>query len=70
MIDNVHPYDLGELLDKQGIAIHRAPCTEPVMDFWYTRNIQGFICFYNTRSEVDLLVAGIKELPLYSYFYR
>lgn len=63
LIDNVHPYDLGELLDKQGIAIRTGHhCTEPVMDFFgIPGTCRASFAFYNTRSEVDLLVAGIKR---------
>jgi cysteine desulfurase/selenocysteine lyase len=63
LIDDVHPYDLGELLDKQGIAIRTGHhCTEPVMDFFgIPGTCRASFAFYNTRSEVDLLVAGIKR---------
>jgi len=63
LIDGVHPYDLGELLDKQGIAIRTGHhCTEPVMDFFgIPGTCRASFAFYNTRSEVDLLVAGIKR---------
>lgn len=63
LVGDIHPYDLGELLDKQGIAIRTGHhCTEPVMDFF---NIAGTcrasFSFYNTKEEIDLLVAGIKR---------
>ncbi|RAJ35557.1 aminotransferase class V-fold PLP-dependent enzyme [Pedobacter cryoconitis] len=63
LIDGVHPYDLGELLDKQGIAIRTGHhCTEPVMDFFgIPGTCRASFAFYNTQSEVDLLVAGIKR---------
>ena len=63
LIDGVHPYDLGELLDKQGIAIRTGHhCTEPVMDFFgIPGTCRASFAFYNNRSEVDLLVAGIKR---------
>lgn len=63
LIDGIHPYDLGELLDKQGIAIRTGHhCTEPVMDFFgIPGTCRASFAFYNTRSEVDLLVAGIKR---------
>ncbi|CAM4381113.1 cysteine desulfurase / selenocysteine lyase [Pedobacter westerhofensis] len=63
LIEGVHPYDLGELLDKQGIAIRTGHhCTEPVMDFFgIPGTCRASFAFYNTTAEVDLLVAGIKR---------
>jgi cysteine desulfurase/selenocysteine lyase len=63
LIEGVHPYDLGELLDKQGIAIRTGHhCTEPVMDFFgIPGTCRASFAFYNTIAEVDLLVAGIKR---------
>ncbi|MBB6501559.1 aminotransferase class V-fold PLP-dependent enzyme [Pedobacter cryoconitis] len=63
LIGEIHPYDLGELLDKQGIAIRTGHhCTEPVMDFFkIPGTCRASFAFYNTRSEIDLLVAGIKR---------
>jgi cysteine desulfurase/selenocysteine lyase len=63
LIEGVHPYDLGELLDKQGIAIRTGHhCTEPVMDFFgIPGTCRASFAFYNTTAEIDLLVAGIKR---------
>jgi len=63
LIGDIHPYDLGELLDKQGIAIRTGHhCTEPVMDFFgIPGTCRASFSFYNTKAEVDLLVAGIKR---------
>lgn len=63
LIDGVHPYDLGELLDKQGIAIRTGHhCTEPIMDFFgIPGTCRASFAFYNTHAEIDLLVAGIKR---------
>jgi len=63
LIEGVHPYDLGELLDKQGIAIRTGHhCTEPVMDFFgIPGTCRASFSFYNTIAEIDLLVAGIKR---------
>ncbi|MET4139343.1 cysteine desulfurase [Pedobacter sp. UYP1] len=63
LIDGVHPYDLGELLDKQGIAIRTGHhCTEPIMDFFgIPGTCRASFAFYNTHTEIDLLVAGIKR---------
>lgn len=63
LLEGIHPYDLGELLDKQGIAIRTGHhCTEPVMDFFgIPGTCRASFAFYNTKEEVDLLVAGIKR---------
>jgi cysteine desulfurase/selenocysteine lyase len=63
LLDGIHPYDLGELLDKQGIAIRTGHhCTEPVMDFFgIPGTCRASFSFYNTKEEIDLLVAGIKR---------
>jgi len=63
VIDGLHPFDVGTLLDKQGIAVRTGHhCTQPVMDFF---NIPGTIrasfAFYNTKEEVDILVNGLKR---------
>ena len=62
-LKNIHPYDVGTLLDKMGIAVRTGQhCTQPIMDFY---NIPGTVrasfCFYNTKEEVDLLVVGVKK---------
>lgn len=63
LIKDIHPYDLGELLDKQGIAIRTGHhCTEPVMDFFgIPGTCRVSFAFYNTIDEIDLLVDGIKK---------
>ena len=63
LLGDIHPYDLGELLDKQGIAIRTGHhCTEPVMDFFgIPGTCRASFAFYNTKEEIDLLVAGIKR---------
>lgn len=63
LLHDIHPYDLGELLDKQGIAIRTGHhCTEPVMDFFgIPGTCRASFAFYNTKAEVDILIAGIKR---------
>lgn len=63
LINDIHPYDLGELLDKQGIAIRTGHhCTEPVMDFFkIPGTCRASFSFYNTTAEIDSLVSGIKR---------
>ncbi|NND16674.1 MAG: cysteine desulfurase [Eudoraea sp.] len=62
-IEGIHPYDLGTLLDKMGIAVRTGHhCAQPIMDFY---NIPGTVrasfSFYNTKEEVDKLKLGIER---------
>lgn len=63
MIDDIHPYDLGELLDKQGIAIRTGHhCAEPVMDFCgVPGTARASFGMYTTMEEIDKLVAGLQK---------
>lgn len=63
MVDVIHPYDLGELLDKQGIAIRTGHhCAEPVMEFCgIPGTVRASFAMYTTMEEIDKLVAGIKK---------
>ena len=62
-VDGIHPYDIGTLLDKMGIAVRTGHhCAQPVMDFYQIPGtVRASFCFYNTREEVDALVAGVKR---------
>ncbi|UCD62498.1 MAG: cysteine desulfurase [Flavobacteriaceae bacterium] len=62
-VEGIHPYDIGTILDKLGIAVRTGHhCAQPVMDYF---NIPGTIrasfSFYNTKDEVDNLVAGVEK---------
>lgn len=63
LIGNIHPYDLGEILDKQSIAVRTGHhCTQPVMDFFkIPGTVRASFAFYNTKSEVDELIKGIEK---------
>ena len=61
LLEGIHPYDVGVLLDNQGIAIRTGHhCAQPVMEYF---NIPGTcrasFALYNTKEEVDVLVEGI-----------
>ncbi len=63
VIDSIHPFDIGTLLDKQGIAVRTGHhCTQPIMDFY---NIPGTIrasfAFYNTFEEVDVFIKALNR---------
>ncbi|MEM7381286.1 MAG: cysteine desulfurase [Bacteroidota bacterium] len=60
-LDGIHPYDVGTILDKLGIAVRTGHhCAQPIMDFFgIPGTIRASFSFYNTREEVDTLVAGV-----------
>lgn len=59
--EGVHPYDIGVILDKLGIAIRTGThCAEPVMTHYgITSMARASFAFYNTREEVDRLAEGV-----------
>ena len=63
IVEGVHPYDLGMILDKLGIAVRTGHhCTQPVMDYFdIPGTVRASFAFYNTIEEVDQLVIGIKK---------
>ncbi|MDZ7740074.1 MAG: cysteine desulfurase [Bacteroidales bacterium] len=64
LIDNVHQYDAGMILDKMGVAVRTGShCAQPLMDrFGIDGTIRASMCFYNTTEEVDILIEGIKKV--------
>lgn len=62
LLDGIHAYDAGMILDKMGIAVRTGThCTQPVMDhFGITGTIRASLVFYNTMEEVDELLKGIE----------
>ncbi|MFZ9004251.1 MAG: aminotransferase class V-fold PLP-dependent enzyme [Robiginitalea sp.] len=62
-LEGVHPYDVGTLLDKMGIAVRTGHhCAQPVMDFYkIPGTIRASFSFYNTREEVDRLAQGVEK---------
>jgi len=65
-IDGIHPYDIGTIIDKLGIAVRTGHhCAQPIMNFF---NIPGTIrasfAFYNTKEEIDIFVEGVKRAKL------
>ncbi len=63
VIKNTHPQDIGVLLDNQGIAVRTGHhCTEPLMKrFGVPGTVRASFAMYNTKEEVDRLVAAIKK---------
>jgi cysteine desulfurase/selenocysteine lyase len=60
-VEGVHPHDLGTILDHEGVAIRTGHhCAMPVMDFFgVPATARASFAFYNTRAEVDRLVAAL-----------
>jgi cysteine desulfurase/selenocysteine lyase len=64
LIDGVHQYDAGMILDKMGIAVRTGThCAQPVMDrLGIDGTIRASFCFYNTTEEADRLVEGVNRV--------
>ncbi len=64
LLKDIHQYDAGMILDKMGIAVRTGThCAQPVMDrYGIDGTIRASICFYNTKEEIDALVAGIEKV--------
>lgn len=65
-IDGIHPYDIGTIIDKLGIAVRTGHhCAQPIMQFF---NISGTIrasfAFYNTKEEIDIFVEAVKKAQM------
>jgi cysteine desulfurase/selenocysteine lyase len=63
-LDGVHPHDIGTILDHEGVAIRTGHhCAQPVMErFGVPATARASFALYNTKAEVDALVAGIKRV--------
>jgi cysteine desulfurase/selenocysteine lyase len=61
VIENIHPFDIGTLLDKQGIAVRTGHhCTQPLMDFFQIPGtIRASFALYNTKLEIDLFATAL-----------
>jgi cysteine desulfurase / selenocysteine lyase len=64
VMEGIHPHDIGTILDQQGIAIRTGHhCSQPIMDrFGIPATARASFAVYNTRSEIDALVGGIKKV--------
>jgi cysteine desulfurase/selenocysteine lyase len=63
-MDNIHPHDIGTILDREGIAVRTGHhCAQPVMQrFQIPATVRASFGLYNTRQEVDALVAGMHKV--------
>lgn len=64
VMDGVHPHDIGTILDQEGIAVRTGHhCAQPIMQrFGIPATVRASFGLYNTKSEVDALVAGIQKV--------
>jgi cysteine desulfurase/selenocysteine lyase len=65
-LEGIHPYDVGTILDKLGIAVRTGHhCAQPIMDFYkIPGTIRASFAFYNTKAEIDALVEGVKKAKM------
>ncbi len=65
-IEGVHPYDIGAIIDKKGIAVRTGHhCAQPVMDFLCVPGtVRASFSFYNTKEEIDLMVEAVSKAAL------
>jgi cysteine desulfurase/selenocysteine lyase len=69
LVDKIHAYDTGMILDKMGIAVRTGThCAQPVMNhFGIDGTVRASMCFYNTLEEIDSLAGGIgKVISMFS----
>ena len=64
VMENVHPHDVGTILDAEGIAVRTGHhCAQPLMDrYGVPATVRASLAFYNTKEEIDTLVKGIDRV--------
>jgi len=65
-VGSIHPYDIGSILDKLGIAVRTGHhCAQPIMDYYkIPGTVRASFAFYNTKEEIDVFVKGLKRAIL------
>ncbi|WP_302850516.1 aminotransferase class V-fold PLP-dependent enzyme [Polaribacter litorisediminis] len=65
-IDGIHPYDIGAILDKLGIAVRTGHhCAQPIMDYYkIPGTVRASFSFYNTKEEIAMFIAGLKRAKM------
>jgi cysteine desulfurase/selenocysteine lyase len=65
-VNGIHPYDIGTIIDKLGIAVRTGHhCAQPIMDFYQIPGtLRASFAFYNTKDEIDALVEAVKKAQL------
>ncbi len=64
LVGNIHPYDIGMLLDKLGIAVRTGHhCAQPLIDsLGIPGTVRASFAFYNTKEEIDIFIAALKRV--------
>ena len=62
-IGSIHPYDIGTIVDKLGIAVRTGHhCAQPIMDFYkIPGTVRASFAFYNTKEEIDLMINALQK---------
>ncbi|WP_299609991.1 cysteine desulfurase [uncultured Aquimarina sp.] len=65
-VGDIHPYDIGSIVDKLGVAVRTGHhCAQPIMDFYkIPGTIRASFSFYNTKGEIDILVEAVKKAKM------
>lgn len=65
-IEGIHPYDIGTIIDKLGVAVRTGHhCAQPIMDFYkIPGTIRASFAFYNTKEEIDIFVEAVKKAKI------
>ncbi|WP_298397386.1 aminotransferase class V-fold PLP-dependent enzyme [Flavobacterium sp.] len=65
-IEGIHPYDIGTIIDKLGIAVRTGHhCAQPIMDFYkIPGTIRASFAFYNSKEEIDIFVEAVKKAQM------
>lgn len=65
-VEGIHPYDIGTIIDKLGIAVRTGHhCAQPIMNFFeIPGTIRASFSFYNTKEEIDLMVEAVKKATI------
>ena len=62
-VDGIHPYDIGSIIDKLGIAVRTGHhCAQPIMEFYkIPGTVRASFAFYNTKEEIDVFIKGLQK---------
>ena len=65
-LEGIHPYDVGSIVDKLGVAVRTGHhCAQPIMDFYQIPGtIRASLSFYNTKEEINILVEAVKKAQM------
>ena len=63
MVDGLHAFDLGTILDQLGIAVRTGHhCTQPLMECYGIKGtVRASFVFYNTKEEIDIFISGLER---------